>query len=75
MTDDLVKQLRQQADSEYIHALFEQAADRIEKLEKSLINIWGWYPTSVSNPYKTINDIKDYAFRTIKELDEDAKSD
>ena len=44
-----------------------EAADRIEELEKALIHIWSWYPTNVSNPHQQINEMKDFAFKVIKE--------
>lgn len=75
MSDNLVKRLRVQADSAYLSGMLEDAADRIEELEKALIHIWSWYPTNVSNPHQQINEMKDFAFNIIKKGNEDAKSD
>lgn len=46
----------------------------IDTLETALIHIWS-YPTNVSNPRQQINEMKDFAFKVIKEGNEDAKSD
>lgn len=75
MSEKLVKLLRVQADSAYLSSMLDDAADRIEELEKALIYIWSWYPTNVSNPHQQINEMKDFAFKIIKEGNEDAKSD
>lgn len=75
MSEKLVKLLRVQADSAYLSSILDEAADRIEELEKALIHIWSWYPTNVSNPHQQINEMKDFAFKVIKEGNEDAKSD
>ena len=75
MSEKLVKELRVQADSAYLSSMLDEAADRIEELEKALIHIWSWYPTNVSNPHQQINEMKDFAFKVIKEGNENAKPD
>ena len=79
--DDLVKRLRKvepdlpgERTRWYRNPDGPEAADRIEQLEAALVNIWGWYPTNVSNPHETINAIKDYAFSIIKGGNEDGKA-
>ena len=62
MNDDLVKQLREYGACGMVF----EAADRIEKLEAALIRIWAWHPISVSQPRKTLDEIRDFAFATIK---------
>jgi hypothetical protein len=42
------------------------AANHIEKLEAALVRIWAWHPISVSQPRKTLDEIRDFAFATIK---------
>lgn len=67
MTEDLVKRLRIRAEfTGPYSALWDEAADRIEKLESELTHIWAWYPVNVSKPHETIDVIKDYAFAALK---------
>lgn len=40
---------------------------RIEKLEAALAHIYAWYPVSVSDPAQTIDDIREFARRALKE--------
>ena len=76
MTDDLVKRLRAEDPETGLRlSIASEAADRIEELEKALIHIWSWYPTNVSNPHQQINEMKDFAFKVIKEGHEDVKPD
>lgn len=73
MANDLIAQLREEAECYRgkTQACLTNAADRIEKLEKALIHIWSWYPTNVSNPHQQINEMKDFAFKIIKEGKDD----
>lgn len=68
MTDDLVTRLRAgDPETGLRWSIASEAADRIEELEKALIHIWSWYPTNVFNPHQQINEMKDFAFKVIKE--------
>jgi hypothetical protein len=65
--NDLVKLARKNADrGGYYSDDWIKMADHIEKLEAALIRIWAWHPISVSQPRKTLDEIRDFAFATIK---------
>jgi hypothetical protein len=72
MSDDLVKRLRDTANSGGydiygLHCNLElEAADRIEQLEAALAHIYAWYPVSVSDPVQTIKDIKEFARKALE---------
>jgi len=70
MTDDLVKRLLycapERRDCSRNELAMLDAADRIEKLEAALAHIYAWYPISVSEPIKTIYEIRDYANKALE---------
>jgi len=71
MTDDLVKRLRVRAEfTGPYSALWDEAADRIEKLEAALAHIYAWYPISVSEPLQTIKEISIYARKALEGKDD-----
>ena len=39
----------------------KEAADEIERLREALSVIWGWYPTSISNPHSQIKKMREVA--------------
>jgi hypothetical protein len=64
MSDDLVRRLRHEENSDMAThpvGLLDEAADRIEALEKTLGHIYAWYPISVTQPRQTIDDIREFA--------------
>jgi len=38
-----------------------EMADEIERLREALSVIWGWYPTSISNPHSQIKKMREVA--------------
>ena len=42
-----------------------EAADEIERLRAALVNIYGWYPISVTQPRQTIDDMRKYALTAL----------
>jgi hypothetical protein len=49
-----------------LHRRYLQAKARIEQLEAALAHIYAWYPISVSEPIKTIYEIRDYANKALE---------
>lgn len=43
-------------------------SNRIQKMEAALVHIYTWYPTSLFNPHQTIKDIKEFARKSLEEI-------
>jgi len=78
MTDDLVTRLRVQADSAYLSAMFDEAADRIEALEAALLKIWELYPfkeeegnVGLQDMVKRFIEVGDVAHTALREKKDD----
>ena len=53
-----------------MRAVLLSSADHIEKLEAALAHIYAWYPVSVSDPAKTIRDIREFAHKALEGEDD-----
>ena len=57
VTDSIDRQNKLQNMEEEIKNLRQQNAELVEALHE----IWGWYPISITQPRKTIDDMREYA--------------
>ena len=68
----LVEQLRDDNSSliDSFDKDFLRQEARIEKLEAALAHIYAWYPISLSEPIKTLHEIRDYARKALEAKDD-----